>query len=103
MSEMLEAACDNVAFAIDDLDGNLVSTQINKLVDEALSTLEHSREEFDEMFTNIYLCDVFQYAVNAEDDAKWAVEDSDVEVKPVEDLDELMAMVNSIEGDDPWI
>jgi len=72
--EKLETVCDDIAFAIDDVDGALTREQIEVLVSEALEPTEYNREQFDEMFENIYRCDVQTYASNATDDANWATE-----------------------------
>jgi len=92
--ELLEAACDEVAFAIDDSDGDLISTQINDLVNKALEPFEYSREEFDAAFMKIYLCDVYQYAVNVSDDIEWESSDN-------EDFDDV-DLLDDFEKTDRW-
>ena len=72
--ENLETVCDNIAVAIDDVDGDLKRDRIDILISEALEPTEYTRQEFDEMFDNIYRCDVLQYADNATDDATWAAD-----------------------------
>ena len=70
--ETLERICDNVAFAIDDVDGNLSPEQIDVLVLEAIVDTDYTREQFNDEFESMYCCDVLQYAINAVDDATWA-------------------------------
>lgn len=70
--EKLERICDNVAFAIDDVDGNLSLDQIEILLSEILEPTEYNREQFDEIFQNVYQCDIKHYVSNAVDDADWA-------------------------------
>ena len=75
--ELLEAACDNVAYDLDEVvyeRGKVDSAAIDKMVADALASYNYNREQFDEMFKNIYLCDVNQYALNSADDARWDAE-----------------------------
>ena len=72
--ELLEAACDNVAFALDDIRGKADRAEVDKMVADALASNNYDREQFDETFKNIFLCDVYQYALNSADDARWADE-----------------------------
>lgn len=69
--ELLEAACDNVAFALDDVRGKADRDAIDKMVADALASTNYGREHFDEMFKNIFLCDAYQYALNSADDDRW--------------------------------
>jgi len=72
--QTLESICDDVAFAIDDVDGNLQRDQIDILVSEAIADTDYTREQFNDEFEHMYCCDVLQYAVNAIDDASWATD-----------------------------
>ncbi len=70
-NEHLEAACDAVANAIDDMQGGVNSQTMDMMIDGALDATDFSRHEFLEMFSNLYQCDPYQYAKNAADDAAW--------------------------------
>lgn len=72
--ELLEEACDNVANAIDKIDGEVTPNWIIFTIDKSLSELEFPTDEFLEMFENIYLCSPTQYAQNVADDAAWVAE-----------------------------
>ncbi len=91
--ELLEAACDNVAFALDDVGGKADHAAIDKMVDEALASNNYGREHFDETFKIIYKCDVHQYALNSADDARWADENE------LADADEDFNDITSQEAD----
>lgn len=92
--EKLEAICDHIAQAISDVDGNLKRDQIDVLICEDLEPTEYTRQEFDEMFDNIYRCTVLEYVDNATDDASWAAEnglldDDDVMIIEQDDVAEI--------------
>lgn len=92
--ENLEAICDNIAMAIDDVDGNLKQDQINVLIAEALDPTSYTRQEFDEMFENIKGWNVFQYASESTDKANWAtinglLDDDDVMILESDDVAEF--------------
>lgn len=93
--ENLEAIVDNIAQAISDVDGNLKRAQIDVLISEALESSNYDRQQFDEMFDNIYRCDVIQYADNATDDATWATDngllddDDDIMIIEQDDIREI--------------
>lgn len=91
--ETLEAACDTVAFAIDDVDGKVEAEALDMMIDEALTPINYDRPSFDEMFQNIYLCDVGTYVLNASSDAKWAAENV------VDTLDEDFTDITAEEAD----
>lgn len=92
--ETLEAACDTVAFAIDDLDGKIETEALDMMIDEALTPINYDRGAFDEMFQNIYLCDVSTYVLNASSDAKWATTNNLVDT-----LDEDFTDITAGEAD----
>ena len=92
--ENLEAVCDHIAEAISDVDGDLKRAQIDVLITEALEPTEYTRQDFDEMFENIYRCSVLEYADNATDDASWAadnglLDDDDVIIIEQDDVAEI--------------
>ncbi len=92
--ENLEAICDNISMAIDDVDGNLKQNQINVIIAEALDPTTYTRQEFDEMFENIKGWDVFQYADESIEKANWATEnglldDDDVMILESDDVAEV--------------
>lgn len=91
--ELLEAACDNVAFALDDVRGKADRAEVDKMVADALASNNYNREKFDKAFKNIYLCDVYQYAQNSADDARWADENE------LADVDEDFNNLTSQEAD----
>lgn len=91
--ETLEAACDTVAFAIDDVEGKIETEALDMMIEEALTPINYDREAFDEMFQNIYLCDVATYALNASSDAKWAA------AHDVMDIDEDFEDITAEEAD----
>lgn len=72
--EFLEEACDNLANAIDKLDGEASLNWIAFTINELLSELEFSTQELLEMFENLYQCNPHQYAQNAVNDAAWVAE-----------------------------
>lgn len=77
--EQLEEICDAVAFAIDNADGRMNITEVQEIVDKLLADTDYEPAQFNEMFENIYLCDVHQYMQNSVDDAAWATEEGIVE------------------------
>lgn len=72
--EFLEEACDNLANAIDKLDGEASLNWIAFTINELLSELEFSTQELLEMFENLYQCNPHQYAQNTVNDAVWVAE-----------------------------
>lgn len=72
--EFLEEACDNLANAIDKLDGEVTINWIAFTINELLSELEFSTQELLEMFENLYQCNPHQYAQNTVNDAAWVAE-----------------------------
>lgn len=104
--EVLETVCDTVAIAIDDANGDLQKDEINDLVVVGLGPTTYSREQFDEMFGNIYCCGIYEYASNAADDANWASEQG---LLIDEELDETLSEVDpedlglSIETEDSFV
>ena len=91
--ETLEAACDTVAFAIDDVEGKIETEALDMMIEEALTPINYDRASFNEMFQNIYLCDVATYILNASSDAKWAA------AHDVMDIDEDFEDITAEEAD----
>lgn len=80
--ELLEEACDTVANAIDELNGNVSVIQLGVMINVVLEDLEFERSEFLEMFENIYLCPPVQYAKNSAEDAVWDGEHDTFDIDP---------------------
>ena len=104
--EDLEAICDTVAIAIDDANGDLKKDEITDLVVVGLGPTSYSREQFDEMFGNIYCCGIYEYSRNAADDANWVSEQG---LLVDEGLDDVSTEANpedfglSIETEDTFV
>lgn len=82
--EELEEICDEVARVIDDARGKLNIMDLQSMTDKMLTSTEYTPAQFHEMFENLYMCDVHQYAKNAVDDSEWA------EKEGVPDPDEVI-------------
>jgi len=83
--EDLEGICDDVANAIDDAVGEMTLPKANEMVDTAVSASPYEREQFDEMFENLYCCDIANYLTNSIDDAKWTPAKM-IDIEPTNDL-----------------